>query len=74
MERVAYTPMGKRSEYIRIRADEELKTALSKAAARDVRTEADEARYLLLRALGLLASEETPTYKIDIAPQKKTVR
>lgn len=71
MERVASMSMGKRSEYIRIRADEELKTALGKAAARDVRTEADEARYLLLKALGLLVAEESPTYPIKAPPLKK---
>lgn len=62
MEQVAFHSMGKKNEFIRIRADDALKEALAKAAQRDVRTEADEARYLLMRSLGLLAAEEQSTY------------
>lgn len=46
---VLSAPMGKKNEFIRIRADDVLKDALAKAAERDIRTEADEARYLLMR-------------------------
>ncbi len=52
--------MGKKTEYIHIRADAELKAALAEAAARSIRTEADQARYLLMRALGLIAEDITP--------------
>lgn len=41
-------PMGKKTEFIRIRADDALKEALAYAAQRDVRSESDEARYLLM--------------------------
>lgn len=57
---VLSAPMGKKNEFIRIRADDVLKDALAKAAERDIRTEADEARYLLMRALGLIAEDITP--------------
>lgn len=57
---VLSAPMGKKNEFIRIRADDTLKDALAKAAERDIRTEADEARYLLMRTLGLIAEDITP--------------
>lgn len=62
MELLALSSMGKKNEFIRIRADDALKEALAKAAAKDIRTEADEARYLLMKALGLLAAEEVEPY------------
>lgn len=62
MELLALAPMGKKNEFIRIRADDALKAALSRAAAQDIRSEADEARYLLMKALGLLAAEEVEPY------------
>lgn len=62
MEQVAFHPMGKKNEFIRIRADDALKEALAKAAEKDIRTEADEARYLLMKALGLLAAEDIEPY------------
>lgn len=54
MHYVLSAPMGKKNEFIRIRADDVLKDALARAAERDVRTEADEARYLLMRAQELI--------------------
>lgn len=54
--------MAKKTEYIHIRADQELKDALSKAAARHVRGEADEARYILMKGLGLLIEEDAAPY------------
>ena len=74
MQQVALTPtMGKKTKYIHIRADDDLKAALGRAAAKDVRSEADEARYLLLKALGLLAAEEQEPYSlIHDKPLKKT--
>jgi len=60
--------MGKKNEFIRIRADDALKEALSRAAEKDIRSEADEARYLLMKALGLLAAEELAPY--DIPPKR----
>lgn len=68
---VLSAPMGKKNEFIRIRADDVLKDALAKAAERDIRTEADEARYLLMRALGLIAEDITP-YQRGKPSQKKT--
>lgn len=50
--------MGKKSEHIRIRADEELKKALKEAAERECRTEADQARYIILSHFGLLPVAE----------------
>lgn len=67
---LASQPMAKKSEFIRIRADEALKEALSKAAERDVRSESDEARYLLMKSLGLIA-EETAHYETRGAPPQK---
>jgi ribosomal protein L29 len=50
--------MGKKEEYIRIRSDEELKRALKAAAERSDRKEADQTRYLLRLALGLVDAEK----------------
>jgi hypothetical protein len=50
--------MAKKDEFIRIRSDEDLKAALKEAAARSDRKEADQARYLLRIALGLIDPEE----------------
>lgn len=61
--------MGKKTEFIRIRADDALKEALAKAAQKDVRSEADEARYLLMKSLGLIACEEQAPYERE--PPKK---
>lgn len=61
--------MGKKTEYIHIRADAELKAALADAAHRDIRTESDEARYLLMKALGMIREESEPYKRLD--PQKK---
>lgn len=63
MEHVGSATVGKKNEFIRIRADDALKEALAQAATRDVRTEADEARYLLMKALGLLIEEEHAPYQ-----------
>lgn len=63
--------MGKKTQYIHIRADQELKDALAKAAARDVRQEADEARYLLMKALGILAEEDPHPYDARAHPRQK---
>lgn len=63
--------MGKKTEYIHIRADTDLKEALARAAQRDIRTESDEARYLLMKALGLLIEEDAPTYRIRAHPEQK---
>lgn len=60
MELLELQPVGKKNEFIRIRADDVLKQALDKAAARDVRSLADEARYLLMKQLGLIAEEHAP--------------
>ena len=62
MELLTWSPMGKKNEFIRIRADDALKEALSRAAAKDIRSEADEARYLLMKALGLLSAEDLAPY------------
>lgn len=70
MDAVGSDVMGKKNEFIRIRADEALKDALAKAAARDVRTEADEARYLLMKSLGLIAEDITP-YQTRGQPHQK---
>ncbi len=43
-----------KDEFIRMRVCGDLKRALSEAAYRDCRSETDEARYLLMQALGLL--------------------
>ncbi len=54
MESLAFCTMAKKDEFIRIRADEDLKAALHEAAQRSDRKEADQARYLLRIALGLV--------------------
>lgn len=71
MSPVGFQAMGKKNEFIRIRADEALKEALARAASRDVRTEADEARYLLMKALGILAEEEHHPYETRAHPSHK---
>lgn len=67
---VLSAPMGKKNEFIRIRVDEALKNALARAAERDVRTEGDEARYLLMKALGIIAEDITP-YQRGTPKQKQ---
>lgn len=71
MDAISFPSMGKKNEFIRIRSDEALKDALAKAAARDIRTEADEARYLLMKSLGLIAEEITPYSTRGHPTQKK---
>jgi hypothetical protein len=51
---------GKKTDYIHIRSDQELKTALERAAKGADRTIADQARYLLRIALGLREPEPPP--------------
>jgi hypothetical protein len=51
---------GKKTDYIHIRSDQELKTALERAAKAADRTIADQARYLLRIALGLREPEPPP--------------
>lgn len=58
MEPLGFRVMGGKGKFIRIRADDVLKAALSKSAAVHVRQEADEARYLLMKVLGLLEQDE----------------
>lgn len=60
MELLHSQPVGKKNEFIRIRADDALKEALDKAAERDVRSRADEARYLIMKSLGMIAEEIHP--------------
>lgn len=60
MQAVGFSSMSKKDEFIRIRSDEELKAALKEDASRVDRKEADQARYLLRVALGLIdPAEET---------------
>jgi hypothetical protein len=59
MAHVGSSTMAKKEKYIRIRADDTLKDALASAAERDVRTEADQARFLLMKSLGLIAEDVT---------------
>lgn len=56
-------PMGKKGEFIRIRADAELKQALAESAKNHIRQEADEARYAHLADAHLRQAVEslTPT-------------
>lgn len=61
MELLDLQPVGKKNEFIRIRADDALKQALDKAAEQHVRSRADEARFLLMKSLGMIM-EETPPY------------
>lgn len=64
--------MGGMDKYIHIKSDDELKAALAESAKRHMRKETDEARYLLMKALGLLIEEDVPPYRIRaIPPQKK---
>ena len=58
MALVVSTLMAKKTEFIRIRVDAELKRALNKAAERQDRQEADQARYLLRKGLGLHAADD----------------
>jgi len=63
MEHLDFPIMGKKSKFIRVRADEELKVALKEAADAAERKESDQARYILRVALGLVAAEEAALYK-----------
>jgi len=71
MEHLAFCSMGKNSEYIRIRADNELKAALKAAAERQDRKESDQARFILRRALGLVAAEDEANYEVARGDPKK---
>ncbi len=62
-------PMGKKGEFIRIRADADLKHALAESAKLHIRQEADEARYLLMKSLGMIREDIEPYRKLE--PQKK---
>lgn len=62
-------PMGKKGEFIRIRADADLKQALAQSAKLHIRQEADEARYLLMKSLGMIREDIEPYRKLE--PQKK---
>jgi hypothetical protein len=66
--------MAKKTEFIRIRVDTELKQALDDEAHRQDRQEADQARHLLRKALGLVVSEKEPDYSLKVAkvPDTKT--
>ena len=70
MALLASQAMGKKNEFIRIRADDALKAALAKAAEQHIRSEADEARYLLMKSLGMIREEVTP-YETRGHPQQK---
>lgn len=50
---------GNKEKFIRIRVDDTLKRALGKAADKSRRKEADQARYILEVALGLIEPEDT---------------
>ena len=63
--------MGGMDKYIHIKSGRELKDALADSAKRHMRKETDEARYLLMKALGLLAEEETPPYQTRGHPFQK---
>lgn len=60
MDLLASQAMGKKREFIRIRADAELKQALAESAKRHIRQEADEARFLLMKSLGMIGEENDP--------------
>lgn len=66
--------MAKKSKFIRIRSDDELKAAIAAAAAKSDRQEADQARYILRVALGLLEPEGDHVYETRLKtrgdPQK----
>lgn len=55
--------MAKKSKFIRIRADDELKAAIASAAAKADRQEADQVRYILRVALGLRGAESDLVYR-----------
>lgn len=63
--------MGGMNKYIHIKSSEQLKAALEESAKRHMRKETDEARYLLMKALGLLVEEETPPYETRGHPFQK---
>lgn len=71
MARLAFPTMPKKNEFIRIRADNELKKALTEAAERHDRQEADQARYILRVALGLVIAEDSGAYKIRDSTRHK---
>jgi len=52
-----------KGEFIRVRVCEDLKAALTEAAYRDCRTETDEARFLLMKALGMLDGDRLSVNK-----------
>lgn len=62
--------MGGKNEFIHIRADEELKAALKKAAERYDRKDADQARYILRMALGLIP-EGNEDYRVKKDKEKE---
>lgn len=62
--------MGKKEKYIHIRSDEDLKAALKESAGKHMRKESDEARYLLMKALGLLIEEDTTPYQVRGRPSQ----
>lgn len=71
MARLAFPIMAKKNEFIRIRADNDLKKALAEAAERHDRQEADQARYILRVALGLVVAEDSAAYKIRDSTRHK---
>lgn len=60
----------KKNKYIHIRSDAQLKEALADSARRHMRKETDEARYLLMKSLGLIAEEIMP-YQTRGQPHQK---
>lgn len=62
MSYIISVPMGKKNEFIRIRSDDALKAALAESAKRHIRQESDEARFLLMKSLGLLKEEDAPLH------------
>lgn len=71
MEPLAFFTMGKKDKFIRIRSDDELKDALRKAGERCDRKEADQARWILRRVLGLTAAEDESVYEITPKADKR---
>ena len=63
-------PMGKKGEFIRIRADAELKQALAESAKNHIRQEADEARYLLRKSLGMIREDIEPYKRLETQKKK----
>jgi len=63
--------MGGKNEFIHIRADEELKAALKKAAQRYDRKDSDQARYILRMALGLIP-EGNEDYRVKKEEEKES--